>query len=51
MTKPIVQRSQRVAENRHQNGIEQAAAADLDNNRRARARGEEVAEYVPLWKR
>jgi hypothetical protein len=49
--KSIVQSNPRVAANRHRNGIEQTAAADLENNRRARIRGEEPTEYVPLWKR
>ena len=42
--------SQRVTENRHRLGIEQTAARDLADARRARANGEPV-EYVPLWRR
>lgn len=40
----------RIAENRHRLGVEQVAAQDLADARRARANGEE-AEYVPLWRR
>lgn len=50
-TQSITQTNPRIAQNRHRNGIEQTAAAELEANRRARIRGEKTAEYVPLWKR
>jgi hypothetical protein len=40
----------RISQNRHVLAVEQNAARDLEEARRARATGEDP-EYVPLWRR